>query len=588
MWTARSRARATGMVVSMTLTLSLLAGAGCQEETKKPVERPAGTMEQAQMRQIALATARRGTIGGVAYPEGGLRLMRVRGYGLVTGLVDKGSRRCPESLRNYLIDAIRRTRMSDPYRRKTGFEPTAAEMIDSPDTAVVLVEAQIPAGAIKGRRFDVRVTAVDEETQSLVGGVLLQTELKVFQSLSPAAILEGRTLAQAGGPIFINPFREATATAAVIHQREGSIIAGGIATEDRKLSLATVTESYATVRQIQDAINTRFKADPPTASADSPRTIGLRVPAAYRGREGRFLELLLHLPLGGGAEVQARAKILAAELSQPDAPHKELALSLEGIGRPAIDFIRPLYAHANRQVNSAAATAGVRLNDAAAIDVIVRHANDPRSPYRYQAIRELGECQTVPRAAAALRELLDGDDAQVRVLAYESLRMVDRRAVAQTIVGERIENFLLEIVPTKGRPMIYVRRTKAPRIALIGGDRMECRPPLLCADAESPVTLTAKDGDQMVAILRKDPARTLGPYYTSLSVPVLTRFLGSDLRTEIGGKLQGLGLDYGSVVAVLYRLCSAGAINADMKWEEPGSDELLGPLQPVGRPESEL
>jgi hypothetical protein len=462
-------------------------------------------------------------------------------------------------------------------------------MINSLDTAVVMVEGEIPAGAIKQRRFDVRITAVDEETRSLAGGVLLQTELKVFQSVSPAAVIEGRTLANAGGQVFMNPFREATASAPASSLREGMVIAGGTVIEDRKLTLSTASESYATVRQVQDAINARFKAEPPIAVAENSKQITLHVPQDYRGREGRFLELVMHLPLSSSvAELEARAKIMAAELTQPDANHRELALSLEGIGKPALEFVRPLYANPNKSINFAAAAVGVRVGDPAALDIIIRHANDPRSSFRFQAIRELGECQQQRRAAAALQALLDGNDPPVRVLAYESLRTVDRAAVAQTIIGERPENFILEMVASRGKPMIYARRTKAPRIALIGSERMECRPPILYASPDAPVTLTAKRGDKLVAIIKRDPARNLGPYYTPLAVPVLTRFLGDDMRVNADGKLFGLKLSYGSVIAVLHHLCTTGAINADFRSEEQAPDELLGPLTPMGRPESEL
>lgn len=591
MWRFASRSaravRAAGVVLASALSLGGLGLlGGCEFEKPPKFERPGGTLSDgpAPMASIAM----QGTVGSVAYAEGGLRLMRVRGYGLVVGLVDKGSRRCPESLRNYLADSIRRTRMSDPYRRKTGHEPSANELIASSDTAVVLVEGEIPAGAIRGRPFDVRITAVDEDTTSLVGGILLKTDLKVFHSISPAQVIEGKTLATAGGPIFVNPFRATGAATSSAELREGHIIAGGTNVEDRKLTLATSVESYATVRQIQDAINMRFKADPPTARADSPRTVTLQVPPDYRGREGRFLELVLHLPLSSSsAENQARGKLLAAELSQPDAPHREIGLSLEGIGKPAIEFIRPLYAHTDRQVNFTAAVTGIRLGDSAAMDVLIGHVRDTRSPMRYQAIREMGESQMPARAVPVLRELLDGEDTQMRILAYESLRLLDRTSVAQVAVG-RPANFLLEIVACQGRPMIYARRTKAPRIALIGGDRLLCRPPLLYADVESPVTISAKADDNMVAILKKDPARPLGPYYTPLSVPILTKFLGHELRTDAEGKLQGLGLDYGRVVAILYRLCESRAIDADLRWEDAATDQLFGPLDPLGRPESEL
>lgn len=575
------------------LLLIVLAGgvvaAGCAEEEKKVV-RPAGTMKNPEALLAAQARIMQGTIGSIAYVEGGIRLMQVRGYGLVTGLVDRGSSKCPESVRDHIVQSIRRYRLANIYRKTSANDPTPGEMIDSPDTAVVTVEAEIPAGSTKGRRFDVRVTAVDEDTRSLVGGVLISTELKAFRALAPGAVIEGKTLAKAAGPIFINPFRSATAPADAVNLREGTIIAGGIATENRHLGLVTAIESYGTVRQIQDAVNARFRADPPTATAENPRSVTLRVPPEYANREGRFIELLMRLPLSSApAEVEARCKLLAAELTQPDAPHREIGLALEGMGRLAIEAVRPLYAHTNRPVNFYAACTGLRLGDEAALNVILRHAHDAKSPFRFQAIRELGQCGAGRRVAPALEEMLAKEtDAEVRVLAYESLRLADPEAVASFVVGERPENYLLDIVPCEGKPFIYVRRTRSPRIALVGGDRLTCRTPLFCADPNGTATLTAKAGDRSISILKKDPAGLLGPYYVPLAVPVLTRFLGNDLRTDIDGQLHGLGLDYGSVVALLYRLCESRVIGCDLKWEEPTTADVLGPLTPLGRPESEL
>jgi hypothetical protein len=64
--------------------------------------------------------------------------------------------------------------------------------------------------------------------------------------------------------------------------------------------------------------------------------------------------------------------------------------------------------------------------------------------------------------------------------------------------------------------------------------------------------------------------------------------MGNDPETDVYGQLQGLGMDYSVVLDVLYRLCEKGAVTADFKWEEPGIEDLLGPLKPTGRPESEL
>jgi len=78
-------------------------------------------------------------------------------------------------------------------RRNQWDELTPERLLDSPDTAVVIVEAIIPPGSVgrqnvssgsrraqmPGTRFDIRVTADPRTgTSSLEGGVLWTTELR--------------------------------------------------------------------------------------------------------------------------------------------------------------------------------------------------------------------------------------------------------------------------------------------------------------------------------------------------------------------------------------------------------------------------
>src|SRR5690606_18680142 len=78
-------------------------------------------------------------------------------------------------------------------------------LLDSPDTAVVLVEATIPPGAPKGTRVDVRVGALPTtSTTSLEGGRLWTTRLK--RGLATPMKPETRAVALAKGDVFVNPF----------------------------------------------------------------------------------------------------------------------------------------------------------------------------------------------------------------------------------------------------------------------------------------------------------------------------------------------------------------------------------------------
>jgi hypothetical protein len=468
--------------------------------------------------------------------------------------------------------------------------PTAEKQLDSLDSAVVEVMAEIPAGAVKDQRFDIFVRADDPDVQSLVGGFLIPCDLRIYQEVSAEQGIEGRIHARALGPIFINPFTPTTNPSAAASLREGHIIGGGINQVDRRLSLVTTIESYATVRQIMDSINRRFTGETKVADANSPSHVEIKLPPEYRTRRQRFLDLIMHLPLAASpAQREARGKALLGELTKPDAQLEDVSLALEGVGSSIIPLLQPLYTDPNRNVNYFAARAGLRLGDELAIEVIIRHTGDARSPYRLPAVRELGDCTFPPRASNALRELLGNSDARIRIAAFEALRRVDRDSISRFIVGEKPQNFLLEMVPSEGPPTIYARRTELRRIAFIGGDHMVFQPPLLYSQPGQPITISAGQDDQALSIVRKNvEGRTIGPLQLPLAVVPIARFMGSDMRTGPDGRLSGLGLDYAVVLDVLYRLCNKGAINAEMRWEEPTVEELVGPLAPMERPESEL
>lgn len=584
------------MIANRRLTWAIVAIlallVGCGEDfwgTKKPTTRPAGTLgDAADMREAVRSVAIEGTIGSVAYVQGA-RLMRVRGYGLVWGLNGQGSKFCPPAIRERILRDIRRFRLANPHLEK---HLTAEELIDSMDTSVVEVTGEIPAGAKEGTIFDVFVSAagVSPDTRSLAGGHLLPCELQILRESSPGDVIEGQTHAKARGPVFINPFAgTATQTAAGTSPLEACVIGGGVNLIDRRLSLTTVVPSYATVRQIADAINRRFVTEPQTAEPTSPSSVQLRVPPNLRGREARFIELVLHLPLSPSPVVrEMRTKALIGELSSSPDPPEAAALSLEGIGPSVVTALQELYDSPRRQASYYAARTGLRLGDASAVQVVAQHALDPRSPYRMQAIRELGDCVGNPRAGAALRELLDRQDPWTCIRAYEALRTADRSAMVSEVVGRDPGNFILDVLPSKGPPLIYARRTGVRRIALLGADQMRLRVPLLYAKPGKDVVLSASAGDKMLTVIRKEAGRVAGEFKVPLSVVLLTHFMGGDPRQGHDGRPQGLGLDYAVVLDVLYSLCQDGSLNARLEWEQQSIEDLVGPLRPIGRPESDL
>jgi flagellar basal body P-ring protein FlgI len=572
--------------------LAMSLASGCTLDLNEPplATRPAGTLDDtAFMLDSRRALAMQGTVGSVAYVQG-TRFMRVRGFGLVWDLRGSGSRTCPPDVRELVVREIRRYQATHP-ELKGGL--TAEQLIDSMDTAVVEVSGDIPAGSTKGQVFDVFVSAsgVSPDTRSVAGGRLFPCELRIYRESANAESLAGRTHGRAQGPLFVNPFADMSAGEITtgIDPREATIIGGGVNILDRRLALVTVRESYATVRQIMDAVNRRFKTDRMVADATTPTHVTLDIPKEYRGREARFLEIVLHLPLSPSAVVQeSTAKRLIGELARPGPPPEDAALSLEGIGSSVIPLLQELYTHPDRQTSYYAARTGLRLGDDPAVEVVIRHARDPKSPFRTEAIDELGNCEMAVRASTALHELLADEDPRIRIRAHEALRLIDRGWIVPTVVGFDPENFILEAVSSKGPPLIYAHRTRIRRIAIIGADNVELHPPVLYSEPGKPITLSAQENDRALRVLRKDQGRIIGEFLMPFDVLMLTRFMGDDPTLGRDGKPRGLGLDYATVLDVLHHLCETGAINADMRWEEQSVEDIIGPLRPMGRPESEL
>ncbi|MBN1488497.1 MAG: flagellar basal body P-ring protein FlgI [Phycisphaerae bacterium] len=523
-----------------------------------------------------------GTVASVAYLRGNQN-MAVGGYGLVIGLDGGGSSTCPQSVAEYLRKEIRRTQLGASPTVSHAISPD--DLIKSPHTAAVMVMGEIPAAALKGRRFDVFVRAVDQDVKSLAGGTLLPCDLRLLSTgMRPDP--EGRLLGRAAGRVFTNPFSRDGDTTSDSDPREGRVLGGGCSTnEDRRVALNPVSPSYSIVREVARSINNRFGPTHKSADPLSPSSVKLSVPPQYEGRESEFLELATHIPLATGREmIELRAKALSDDLARPEAPYERTSLCLEAIGPSAIPFVRKHYTHRQRATSYFAARVGGRLGDDLAIEVLRQHAEERDGSYRQPAIEELGRIEVAPAmVTSALRGLLEDDDPRIRIAAYESLRRRDDPVVQSYRVGE--ENFVLDVVASKGSGLIYARRTGERRIVLIGSS-IRCRPPLFYSGTDRPVTLSANGDAEKITLVRRfdDGRRISDPVQVSLDVSELVRVLGADLAPGGSG---GLGADYGLVLDILSEFCQSGAILAQFRLEQTSVTDLLGPIEPMVRPETD-
>ncbi len=567
------------------LTVSLgLCASGCHDgwgRSKEPEQKPAAPAEPPQWIVF------RDSIGEVSTYEG-LRRMRVQGYGLVGGLGQNGSAECPREVRDRLISELyRQPEFQDPETLRKGIKPE--HLIDGLDTAAVLVQGEIPAGAVAGNRFDVSVSAVvGTQTRSLRGGRLLSCELHVVRMLTPEAGITGQALAHASGPIFMNPFSNQPDAATKSSARVGTIIGGGVVSTDRRIRLVLTRPSYSLAMRVASTVNARFPAEPKLADPISPSFIQLTVPPEYADNPGHFMDVVRHLYLPPQASfATTRGRELAEDIVKPGAPYVDIALAWEALGKSVLPTVSKLYSHEDPTVRFYAALAGLRLGDDVAIATIAQHAADADSAMRFEAIPELGRARNLPRAARALQQLLDDGDPFVRAAAYEALLDWGGAGITSRPLGK--DGFWLDLVPSSAPPLIYAKRTGARRLAIFGGN-LNCVPPLFYRHPDGDLTINAYDGADRLTILRRMPyAESVGePMTAGLDVVGLIELLARPVSRIGESQPAGLGANYETVIQALHELCDMRSIGARFLIEQQSIKELFGPSLPAGRPESEF
>ncbi len=572
----------------------------------------------------------RGTVGEYAVLRSGGRVS-LQGYGLVAGLGDDGSAEVPPRVRKYFVDVLLKEKLGS-YRAGTEGVPPS-RLIDDTDTAAVLIGGAMPPGAPEGTRFDVYVSALRQTgTRSLVGGVLLPADLRIAAGNLAAPAGPTKTWASARGSVFVNPFLDPTDRSMEAKLREGRIIGGGVIVRPQPVRLELRRPDYARAQLIERRINERFPTDEKVARARSRSVIEISVPGPMRHDYERFLRLLLHLPLRAGTRDLGRTRELIDALERPDSNHDGIALVLEAIGRQAVPELQRLYASSNPDAAFYAARTGLRLGDTEALDVLVELARASDSAYQVPAIEELGRRGRAVRALSLLRGLIDDENDAVRIAAYEALRQIgDRRSVVTEHIGEE---FTLDVVRSSRRPMIYVTQTGTPKIVVFA-DELPVRKEVFFGTPDGGLTitnggkyvrLTSKaltagdvpaylammewgDADRADEIVLANPdvhwsglelgdrilippaermlvwrrlaayGRVSDVFYLDFDAVELIRTIGSPAQPGPDGEIQGLGMTYGEVVGVVYRMCERGDIPAKFVLQQLPEADRIGQAQ---------
>jgi flagellar basal body P-ring protein FlgI len=517
-----------------TITITLLICffiAGCAGTAER---------ERRELAEIDLGTTI-GSLVEVFSPD----LIAVEGYGLVGGLRATGSGECPPQIRRYLTQYI----LTQLPKRQD-----VERLINSPDTAVVVLNGLMPTAVSKNQYFDVGVAALPgTQTTSLEDGWLYGAELKTARRFG----MTMKALATAEGPVFIDRI-----DAGKKDKTTGYILAGGMVLDEYKISLALRPPDYRIASLIRDKLNERFGEG--IAKAVSPSAVDLKVPPEYKNQKQRFISIIKATYLSETPEVTKERTSTFVRMLAVSQDKQASEIALEAIGKESLAKLSALLNLSNEQVRLRAARCMLNLGSDAGLGTLRQIAEDKNSSYRVEALEAITTAASRNDAAAISRKLLRDDDFDIRLAAYEQLRKLDDITVAQRLVGR---NFYLEQITQTEHKSIFVSRSGQPRVVLFGAP-LRCRKNIFVQSDDSSIIINAPAGQEYVSLIRKHPTRPYIPpiqLKSSFELGDIIRTLCEEpLKTRDEGQI-GLGVSYAEVIALLKQMSDKGAIRAEFR-----------------------
>ena len=453
----------------------------------------------------------RGTLGELCDPVNDAG-QKIRGIGLVVGLGENGHSNMHPAVREEITRLITK-RLRTNSAEGSHSVVKIQRLLEDPDTAVVIVEGELPPGVRRGDRFDLDVKAwPNTDTKTLEGGILFTADLKRVAMVGGFPI-QGFVMARGAGMLFDNPLadNDADRRKAGANARTARVIGGGIALADRKIILRLRDPNLRNCLLIRDRINEAFQEarQAPVATARAKDyNVELAVPLRWRDDLDRFLDVILHLPRSNNpGTLEKRAKRLCEMLRlasdvgnsneragprtvpaaagpakpepsprvQPrsgtldeDVDLERISLALQGIGKAALPWIAPLLKdrRLRDEVRLAAAEAAAHLGDpdgvailgdyAFARGVSPRVAPEDRLAWQERAVRDLAICTTSARSGAVLQDVMRRHESlRLRIMAYEALRRRGDRSIRTIRVVQKITD--------KGEARIFFDLDLVPR-----------------------------------------------------------------------------------------------------------------------------
>jgi flagellar basal body P-ring protein FlgI len=177
-------------------------------------------------------------------------------------------------------------------------------ILQSKDTALVVVTAYLPAMVRKGQQFDVTVAVPpNSDAKSLKGGWLLETRLFEEQNVEGRGSMKGREYGVAYGAILTAPGAEKDPTRVTAEMRRGMIPGGALSSTERDLQIVLMNNKrgFRNSKRIATAISERFNhynrfgQRIPLAEAKTDAMMTLKVHPSYRNNFPRYQQVIRNI-----------------------------------------------------------------------------------------------------------------------------------------------------------------------------------------------------------------------------------------------------------------------------------------------------
>ena len=432
----------------------------------------------------------------------GLEPVVLEGVGLVRGLAGTGGDPAPSHYRSLLMDDL----------KKAGFRNPNA-ILESPNTALVILRAYLTPSVKKGDRLDVEVHIPESaNATSLVGGELMEVRLS-DKAVVNGDLKKGWEYAIARGPVLTAGLAAASTTEPAL-LRKGRVLSGAIVKKERELVMFLKNDfrSVRNAQRIEKAIGRRFHhfdehgIKKPLATAKNDQRLVLSVHPRYKDNLPRYLQVIRHLAFREEpVQLRVRMTRLQHDLMIPETSHSS-ALQLEAIGNESIPILKKGIVAPTLECRFHSAVALAYLGDSSGLPALVEASRKERS----MRVFSLAAISTLEDAEAhlALRELMDDPHDETRYGAFRALWTLDRND--RFIRGERLgvrenaENqdneYKIHVVHSSGPPLVHVTLRTRPEIVVFGADQEFLAP--MYVSAGKNIMVTAQPGGSSVSLAR--------------------------------------------------------------------------------------